>query len=85
MYVCHAPGCKTIVPPAMFMCKPHWFSLPEAMRAEITATYWHTTPVSTAVTRKHGYGRGQETGAPSREYLDAARRAQQWIAANAAK
>lgn len=36
---CHATGCKTPVPPAMFMCKPHWFRVPKAMRDRIWATY----------------------------------------------
>lgn len=36
---CHATGCKTSVPPEMFMCRRHWFSLPPHMRREIWRTY----------------------------------------------
>lgn len=36
---CHATGCKRAVPPEMFMCKPHWFKLPRAMRFRIWAAY----------------------------------------------
>lgn len=36
---CHATGCKTNVPPKMFMCKKHWFQLPARLRNNIWATY----------------------------------------------
>lgn len=36
---CHATGCSNKVPPEMFMCKKHWFSLPKSMRDRIWATY----------------------------------------------
>lgn len=36
---CHATGCGTKVPPAMFMCKKHWFSLPKPMRDAVWETY----------------------------------------------
>lgn len=36
---CHATACKVPVPPEMFMCKPHWFSLPKRLRMRIWATY----------------------------------------------
>ena len=36
---CHATNCKTNVPPEMFMCKRHWFSLPQFLRKKIWATY----------------------------------------------
>ncbi len=36
---CHATDCKTNVPPEMFMCRKHWFSLPKAMRDAIWRTY----------------------------------------------
>ncbi len=38
-HTCHATGCKTRVPPEMFMCKKHWFSLPKPMRDAIWRTY----------------------------------------------
>ena len=36
---CHATDCQTKVPPKMFMCKRHWFSLPRKMRMLIWASY----------------------------------------------
>lgn len=61
---CHWPGCGRQVPPAMWGCRPHWYTLPQALRNRI----WQT------------YREGQEvTGTPSREYLDAADEVQHWI------
>ena len=36
---CHATGCKTTVPPEMFMCKRHWYMLPKHMRDIIWQHY----------------------------------------------
>ncbi len=36
---CHAHGCKTPVPPKMFMCRRHWFALRKPMRDAIWAEY----------------------------------------------
>lgn len=36
-HTCHAAGCNKRVPEAMFMCKPHWFSLSKSLRDRI----WH--------------------------------------------
>lgn len=38
-HTCHATGCDVPVPPVMFMCKRHWFSLPKQMRDEVWRTY----------------------------------------------
>ena len=38
-HTCHAEGCDVEVPPRMFMCKPHWFSLPQPVRAAIWREY----------------------------------------------
>lgn len=38
-HLCHARGCQVPVPPRMFMCKPHWFMLPKAMRDAIWDSY----------------------------------------------
>ena len=38
-HTCHATDCETHVPPEMFMCKKHWFSLPKRMQARIWQTY----------------------------------------------
>jgi hypothetical protein len=65
---CHWPGCERVVPPAMWGCKQHWFKLPARLRALI----WRT------------YQPGQEvTKTPSRDYLDAAKQVQDWIAEQA--
>lgn len=36
---CHATGCTRKVPPVMFMCRQHWFTLPKRLRDRIWATY----------------------------------------------
>lgn len=65
---CHWPGCEKQVPPAMWGCTKHWYSLPQRLRNLIWATY---RP-------------GQEaTGRPSSSYLDAANQVQAWIRENA--
>lgn len=38
-HTCHATGCERRVPPVMFTCRPHWFSLPKPMRDAIWRTY----------------------------------------------
>ncbi|MEZ2297293.1 hypothetical protein [Variovorax sp. RCC_210] len=64
-HTCHWPGCATEVPPAMWGCRKHWFTLPKALRDDI----WRT------------YRPGQEiTKTPSDAYMDAAHAVQQWIA-----
>jgi hypothetical protein len=63
---CHWPGCDRQVPPAMWGCKIHWYRLPAEIRRDI----WNA------------YRPGQErTQTPSRAYVEAAQRAQEWIAA----
>jgi len=62
---CHWPGCDKTVPPATWGCRKHWYMLPAALRSLI----WRT------------FRPGQEeTKTPSREYVDAARKVQEWIA-----
>jgi len=62
---CHWPGCERQVPPAMWGCRPHWYALPQELRDRIWGTY---RP-------------GQEVnGTPGREYVEAARAVQVWIA-----
>lgn len=61
---CHWPGCGKEVPPAMWGCKGHWFTLPKAVRDKIWAAY----------------RRGQEiTKSVSPEYMAVALEAQAWI------
>lgn len=38
-HLCHAVGCNREVPPKMFMCPRHWFSLRGAVRAAIWREY----------------------------------------------
>lgn len=38
-HLCHAHGCNTPVPPRMFMCRRHWFSLRKPMRDAIWREY----------------------------------------------
>ena len=38
-HTCHAIGCKKPVPPEMFACRVHWFSLTKTLQADIWATY----------------------------------------------
>lgn len=64
-HICHWPGCNKQVPPAMWGCKSHWFRLPSNIRGKIWSAY----------------SIGQEVnGTPSKEYIDAANAAQEWIA-----
>lgn len=38
-HTCHAVGCPVEVPPARFMCRPHWFSLPAVLRVRILRAF----------------------------------------------
>jgi hypothetical protein len=64
---CHWPGCTKQVPPAMWGCKRHWFSLPWNLRNKI----WRA------------YRPGQEIDMnPSKQYLDIAEEIREWIKEN---
>lgn len=59
-HTCHWPGCTQNVPPRMWGCRQHWFTLPGELRSRIWAAY---VP-------------GQEiTKTPSEAYLAVAREA----------
>lgn len=63
-HACHWPGCERQVPPAMWGCREHWFSLPKRLRDAIWAAY---EP-------------GQEIRLdPSPQYLAVAEEVQDWI------
>lgn len=63
---CHWPGCVMEVPPKLWGCRAHWFSLPKNLRVKI----WDT------------YRKGQEIDKrPSPEYIEVANEVQMWIAA----
>lgn len=67
-HTCHWPGCDKEVPPNLWGCGPHWFSLPKRLRDKI---WLH-------------YRRGQEVRKdPSPEYIAAAHEVQAWIAEQA--
>lgn len=38
-HTCHAIGCDVPIPPALFMCKPHWFAVPTELRRQIQSHY----------------------------------------------
>lgn len=64
---CHWPGCTEIVSPSVWGCRKHWYKLPPWLRSKI----WRA------------FRPGQErTKTPSREYVEVAREAQEWIAQN---
>lgn len=64
-HTCHWPTCNKAVPPAMWGCREHWYTLPKNLRDKI----WKT------------YRPGQEiTKTPSKAYLEAADEVQRWIA-----
>lgn len=66
-HTCHWPGCTRVVPPAMWGCTTHWYTLPKDLRRKVWTAY---VP-------------GQEvTKTPSREYIEVAKEVQAWIAKN---
>jgi hypothetical protein len=69
-HVCHWPGCTSKVPPAMWGCRKHWYTLPIALRNKV----WRA------------YSPGQELSKrPSPEYLAVAREVEAWIAEHQAR
>lgn len=64
---CHWPGCDKQVPPAMWGCSKHWFTLPVGLRRRVWAAF------------EPGQ---EETGSPSDKYLEVAREVQDWIKVN---
>ncbi len=64
VHTCHWPGCQTLVPPAVWGCKTHWYQLPLTYRNRIWAAY---RP-------------GQEVDMrPSEDYVAIAEAVQAWI------
>lgn len=67
---CHWPDCEKAVPPAMWGCPQHWFTLPSDIRTRIF----------------RAYRIGQEDSkTPSESYVEAAHAAQEWIKAHPEK
>src|SRR5262245_62012815 len=52
-HTCHAPGCKRLVPPKMFACKPHWFALPQKIRDAIWREYQRGQEISKRPTYRY--------------------------------
>lgn len=64
-HTCHAEQCEVRVPPKIFMCKKHWYTLPKALRDEV---WLH-------------YSVGQEMRMnPTPEYLNVATRCVRFVA-----
>lgn len=64
-HTCHAEGCNVPVPPNLFMCRKHWFTVPLKLRSDV----WRN------------YRRGQEVDKqPSDAYMAAARAAIESVA-----
>lgn len=61
---CHWPGCERQVPPAVWGCRQHWYTLPAYLRRKIWAAFQPGQEVSQT---------------PSRLYVEAAREVQEWI------
>jgi hypothetical protein len=68
-HTCHATACDRRVPPAMFMCRPHWYALPQEMRDAIWDAY------------QPGQERLDGTAFSSEEYLRVTREAIQFLEA----
>lgn len=66
-HTCHARGCETHVPPRMFMCWPHWRSLPTPLKRDVLEAY------------QPGQERLDGTAFPTQRYLDATRAARDWL------
>lgn len=61
---CHWPDCQAQVPPALFMCGPHWHRIPRNLQRKV----WHA------------YEIGQEVDmSPSEEYLAVTDEVETWI------
>lgn len=64
-HTCHAMACEAHVPPAMFMCKRHWYMLPKVMRD--------------AVWEEYVFGQ-EDRMDPTEEYMNVTERAIRWLA-----
>lgn len=63
-HLCHWPGCREVVSPRYFACRPHWASLPWLIKLRILRSY---RP-------------GQEIDKnPSPDYIAAAKAAREWV------
>lgn len=63
-HVCHWPGCKQQVKPAMWGCAEHWKKLPAKLRNRV----WRAYTIAQ-----------EETGLVSIDYIEVAKEVQDWI------
>lgn len=52
-HLCHAKGCKTPVPPKLFMCQRHWFTVPRPLRQLIWKRYRPGQEIDKRPTREY--------------------------------
>lgn len=64
---CHWPDCPTLVAPALWGCRKHWYMLPPVLRSRIWAAYKIQQEL---------------TLSPSPEYIAVAKETQEWIKKN---
>jgi hypothetical protein len=65
-HTCHWLGCEKKVPPALWGCKKHWYTLPIALRQKV----WET------------FEPGQEISKdPSMKYFEVMKEVNEWIRA----
>lgn len=50
---CHAIQCERTVPPAMFMCRDHWYMVPKRLRGRIWKHYRPGQEDDWEITRKY--------------------------------
>lgn len=66
-HLCHYPGCDKPVPPALWGCHRHWYTLPKVLRDEV----WRN------------YRPGQEVDkCPSAAYIKTAAKVDKWCRDN---
>lgn len=64
-HTCHWPYCKVQVPPAMWGCRTHWYTLPKELRRKLWDVY---VP-----------GQEEDMSLVSEKYLAVAQEIQAWI------
>ena len=52
-HICHAAACTVEVPPKLFMCKRHWYTLPKKLRDAVWAEYTPGQEVNKNPTAKY--------------------------------
>lgn len=52
-HMCHAIGCDVAVPPAMLMCRRHWYMVPADIRDRIWRAYVPGQEITKTPTRHY--------------------------------